>query len=383
MEEKQFIELYKNKPLPEIALQISKTSLDKDFILSQINGIQKAKNKLPEFYKTSNIIYPSKLSMEQSSSEKTGIYKSKIIKGASLIDLTGGFGIDSFYFSKEFKTVIHIEQNSELSLIVKNNLKLLKAKNIKTVNCTAEEFIKTTKEKADIVYIDPSRRNENQRVFKLEECTPNIIELAPDIFKISNKILVKTAPLLDIKQTIKDLGNVSEIWIVSVENDCKEVLYLLNQNKSSPTTLNTVNLTKINQEYSFSYEEEVNSPAYYSPPKNYLYESNSSILKSGAFNSICSRFDVEKIAPNSHIYTSINLIENFPGRTFRIEQTISYSPKYFKKLDIIKANVSCRNFKDSPEQIKKKLKIKDGGKTYLFATTDINDKPILIICLKI
>ncbi|MFB0923959.1 MAG: RsmD family RNA methyltransferase, partial [Vicingaceae bacterium] len=252
MDESKFIELNKNKSLPEIALELSKTNLDKDFILAQINGIQKAKTKLPEFYNTEKIIYPTKLSMEQCSSQQTGVYKSRIINGESLIDLTGGFGIDSFYFSKTYEHVTHIEQNKALSEIANENFKLLKVQNIKTLNSTAEEFIQTTKVKADIVYIDPSRRNENQRVFKLDECLPNIIELAPEIFKISDKILVKTAPLLDIKQTLKDLKNVTQVWVISVNNDCKEVLYLLEKNKAIEPILNTINLTKNKQEYSFN-----------------------------------------------------------------------------------------------------------------------------------
>tara|TARA_B100000809_G_scaffold96463_1_gene95016 strand:+ start:9450 stop:10604 length:1155 start_codon:yes stop_codon:yes gene_type:complete len=383
MDESKFIELNKNKSLPEIALHLSKTDFDKDFILAQINGIQKAKTKLPEFYNTENIIYPTKLSMEQCSSEKTGIYKSHIINGESLIDLTGGFGIDSFYFSKIYKQVIHIEQNKELSKIAKNNFNLLKADNIKTINSTAEEFIQMNKKKVDIVYIDPSRRNENQRVFKLDECIPNIIELAPEIFKISDKILVKTAPLLDIKLTLKDLKNVTQVWVISVNNDCKEVLYLLEVDKTVEPNLNTINLTKSIQEYSFNYLDEFNSSVDYSYPENYLYETNVSILKAGAFKSICQQFNVKKIAINSHLYTSNKLVANFPGRTFKIENTIPYSTKEFKKLGLKKANISCRNFKDTIEQTKKKLQLKDGGDYFIFATTSNINKPILIICVKI
>jgi hypothetical protein len=382
MNQSQFIAKNKNKSLPEIALLLSKTDFDKATILAQINGIKKAKKKLPEFYNTTNIIYPSKLSMEQCSSEKTGIYKSQLIKGDHLIDLTGGFGIDSFYFSKHFKKVTHIEQDEKLSKVAKNNFKLLKADNINTINTTAEEFIKNTKEKADIIYIDPSRRNENLRVFKLDECVPNLIELAPDIFKLSNKILVKTAPLLDIKQTLLDLKNATNIWVVSVDNDCKEVLYLLEENNNSTPRIHTINLAKKNQEYSFDYEIEKSSVVGFSVPENYLYESNSAILKAGSFNGICTKFKVKKIAINSHLYTSKEKIENFPGRTFKIKKTIAYSPKEFKKLGIKQANVSCRNFKYSVAEVKNKMKIKDGGNHYIFATTDTNSKPILIICIK-
>jgi len=253
--------------------------------------------------------------MEQCSSEQTASYKSKLVLGNSLIDLTGGFGIDSYYFSKEFKEVTYIEQNRELYDVVKQNFNNLKADNIELINATAEEFLNTTDKKADIVYIDPSRRNQNQRVFKLDECTPNIIEFSAEIFTIADKILVKTAPLLDIKQTLKDLKNVTNIWVISVFNDCKEILYLLEKGVINEPQIHTVNLTNQNQKFSFDYEQEQNTQVTYSEPLNYLYEPNASILKSGAFNSITEIFNLKKIAPNTHLYTSKKLIDFFPGRT--------------------------------------------------------------------
>ena len=202
------------------------------------------------------------------------------------------------------------------------------------------------------------------------------------IFGIADKILIKTAPLLDIKQSLKDLKNVTKVWIISVDNDCKEVLYLLEKDKVIAPKIHTINLTKKDQNFSFDYRKESSSNVNYSRPLQYLFEPNSSILKAGAFNSICNKFEIEKLAPNTHLYTSEKLVENFPGRTFKIENILPYAPVAFKKLGITKANISCRNFKDKPEQVKKKLKLKDGGNTYLFATSDNNEKPILIICVK-
>ena len=380
----EFIEAHKNDLLIDVALLLSKQkTFDKEFILAQINGIQKAKSKIQEFYDTRNIIYPTKLSLEQCSSEKTGIYKSQLIKGKTLVDLTGGFGVDSFYLAKEYEQVTYIEQNTELYKTVKHNFGLLKATNIKLVNSTAEEFIKNNTQEFDVVYIDPSRRNQNKRVFKLDECSPNIIELAPELFQFSDKILIKTAPLLDIKQTLKDLKNVSKIWVISVNNDCKEVLYLLEKGFSSEPEINTINLSKTNQEFSFNYSQENEAGVELSEPENYLYEANSAILKAGAFNSICEEYNIKKIAQHSHLYTSENLVENFTGRCFKIEHIIQYNLKEFRKLNITKANVSCRNFKNNVAQVKQKLKLKDGGETYLFATTDLNDKPVLVVCSKI
>lgn len=410
MTTQQFIQEHKNKKLPEIALLLSKqTDLDKNFIINQINGLQKAKVKLPELYSNPNIIYPATISIEQCSSEQTALYKNSILNHhelvlGSILDLTGGFGIDSFYFSKIFKHVTYLEPNIDLLKIVSANFKTLNTDNITAINKTAEDFLNNNIQKFNIAYIDPSRRNENQKVFMLADCIPNIVELQHDIFNFSPKILVKTSPILDIKQSIKELKTVSEIWVVSVNNECKEVLYLLENKSTLNPEINTTNLTPLsrgedfdsetkeqsnkirgvlkNQEFSFTFNSEENTTVDYSEPLNYLYEPNTSILKAGAFRSICNKFGVKKIAPNTHLYTSEKPIKNFPGRTFKIEQTLLYQTKTFKKLGIKKANVSCRNFKDSVEQVKKKLNLKDGGDIYIFSTTNNDGKPILISCVK-
>ncbi len=389
MTEAEFIQEHQTKKLPEIALLLSKQpDLDKEFIFNQINGIQKAKNKLPEFANTEGIIFPTKLSFEQCSSEQTANYKNIILRHfgldpeSNIIDLTGGFGIDSYYFSKQFKHLTYIEPNKELFGIVEQNFKTVGTNNITTINATCEEFLKDNQQIFDLAYIDPSRRNENQKVYLLADCTPNIVELQKDIFKIAPKILVKTSPILDIKQSIKELNTVSEIWVISVNNECKEVLYLLENKPTINPTINTINLEQNAQEYSFDFKTEESTTAEYSHPLNYLYEPNASILKAGAFKSIAKAYALKKIAPNTHLYTSFGLADNFPGRTFTIEQTIPYQPKAFKKLGIKKANVSCRNFKDSVEQVKKKLNLKDGGEQYVFGVIDKEGKPILISCVK-
>lgn len=410
MTEQQFIQEHKNKKLPEIALLLSKQpDLDKYFIINQINGIQKAKNKLPEFYANPNILYPATISIEQCSSEQTAKYKSSLLRHSGLdpeshiIDLTGGFGIDSYYFSKFFKEVTYLEPNPELFDVVKQNFATLNIPNITLINSTCEDFLKTNTQKFDVAYIDPSRRNENQKVFMLADCIPNITELQHDIFKIAPKILVKTSPILDVKQSIKELKTVSEVWVVSVNNECKEVLYLLENKPTSNPKINTINLGNplsrgedfvhlpqaddykirgVLQEFNFDFKTEENTSVNYSEPLNYLYEPNTSILKAGAFKSVCKQFNVKKIAPNTHLYTSKNAIENFPGRTFKIEHLLPYQPKAFKKLGLKKANVSCRNFKDNVEQVKKKLNLKDGGDSYVFAATNSSEKPILILCVK-
>jgi len=383
MTDKQFIKENKHRSPSEVALLLSKKlELNREFIIAQINGIQKAKNKLTEFYNNKEITYPTPLSMEQCSSEQTAIYKSKLVSGKNLADLTGGFGIDSYYFSKLFKQITYLEPNTELFKIVSSNFKTLNANNIKSINTTTEEFLENNTQKFDVAYIDPSRRDESKRVYLLNECTPNIVELSDAIFKIANQILVKTAPLLDIKQSIKELKCVHKVFVIALNNDCKEVLYLLDNTKTQEPKIFTVNITKETQKFDFSFETESNALVNYSAPQNYIYEPNAAILKAGAFNSIAQQFSLNKIAPNSHLYTSEKPIENFPGRAFKVEQVLNYNPKEFKKTKIKQANIACRNFKVKPDVIKKKLNLKDGGDTYLFATSNQNNKPILVVCVK-
>lgn len=383
MTEEEFIQENIHQSPSEVALLLSKKpELDREFIIAQINGIQKSKLKLPEFYNNKNIVYPTPLSMEQCSSEQTATYKSKLIDGKTLVDLTGGFGIDSYYFSKQFEQVIYLEPNKVLFDIVSENFNSLAVNNIQTKNTTTEDFLKTNRQQFDIAYIDPSRRDETKRVYLLNECTPNIVELTDEIFKIASQILVKTAPLLDIKQSIKELKYVSKVFVIALNNDCKEVLYLLDKANNTTPKIHTVNLTSNNQVFDFDWIQEENASSNYASPQNYIYEANAAILKAGAFNSISETYQLHKIAPNSHLYTSDKLTNDFPGRAFKVEQVVNYNPKIFKKLGITKANIACRNFKVKPEEIKKKLKLEDGGDTYIFATTDNNNKPILVVCIK-
>lgn len=382
MTNQQFIQSYQHKPLSEIALMLSKhPELDKHFILNQINGLQKAKLKLPSFYQNKAIVYPVGLSMEQCSSEQTALFKSQLVNGKTEVDLTGGFGVDAFFFSKQFLEVSYVEQNQELFEIVQHNFEVLNAP-IQCYQTSCEDFLSKNTKTFDLAYIDPSRRDENKRVFKLAECTPNVIELLPQLLKTAQQVLIKTSPFLDIKQTLSDLKSVSKVWIVSVQNDCKEVLYLVNKTTSSNPEIIAVNIAKNTSTFAFDYEKESTVFVDFSEPQTYLYEPNASVLKAGGFKSIAAQFGLNKLAVNTHLYTSNELITNFPGRVFKITNTLDYNEKSVKTLGLKKANIATRNFPDGIEQIKKRLKITDGGNDYIFATRDSNDKPVLIICEK-
>jgi len=353
-------------------------------ILNQIAAKQKAKTKLPTWFAAENIIYPSKISVEQTSSEKTAEYKSQLVSGKKLIDLTGGFGIDNFYFSKKVNQVTHCEINPELSEIVKHNFEQLKATTIKYFTGDSLEILATLNQKFDWIYIDPSRRNDVKgKVFMLKDCLPNVPELLDTYFKYSSNIMIKTAPILDITAGLSELKNVSAIHIIAIENEVKELLWILEKDTSKPTRITTVNISKNKtEEFSFKLNETELNLSYFLP-KKYLYEPNAAIMKSGGFDVIPSYFKIEKLHQHSHLYTSENLID-FPGRVFEIKKSINYTKTDMKTfLENEKANITTRNFPDSVEIIRKKWKIADGGNLYCFFTTDINNTKIVLLCNKL
>jgi 16S rRNA G966 N2-methylase RsmD len=365
--------IFENEHIDESAFLLKhKTFQDipAHIITNQIAGRRKARTKLPLFFSSKGIIYPPGLNLEQSSSEATALLKSNLLPGDTAVDLTGGFGVDSYFLSKNFKTLHYIERNEELLSIVRHNHKLLDAQNIQHHNITAEDFLRQTSIYFDLIYIDPSRRSEgNKKVFKFSECEPNVVKLQPDILEKTNSLLVKVSPLLDIQQGLKEVKFIKEVIIVSVENECKEILFLSQKNFSDTTLIKTVNLSRRGNEYfDFNFQEELNQEVTYHSPMSFLYEPNASILKAGAFKSIANKFHLKKIHPNTHLYTADNIIENFPGRIFRILGEARFNNKVLQKFfPGGKANITTRNFPLSPEEIRKKTKLKDGGERYLIA----------------
>lgn len=353
-------------------------------ILDQILSKTKAKTKLPNWFETKNIIYPNKISVEQTSSETTALYKSLLVSGESLIDLTGGFGVDDYYFSKTINKVIHCEIKTELSEIVKHNFKQLNAGNIECYQGDSFEILKRLNQKFSWIYIDPSRRNESKgKVFMLKDCLPNVPELLDFYFNYSDNILIKTAPILDIKAGLSELKNVKTIHIVALDNEVKELLWELSKEYSEDILIKTTNIIKGNySKFEFRLNEKVNNPNF-SLPQKYLYEPNNAIMKSGGFDIVSSKFNINKLHQHSHLYTSNEVIE-FPGRVFEIENCLEYTkPKMKQFLENQNANITIRNFPDTVENIRKKWKIKDGGNRYCFFTTNLNNNKIVLICTKL
>lgn len=352
-------------------------------LANQIVSKQKSKQKLPSWFQTKNIYYPPTVSIEQTSSEIAANYKSNLVKGTSVVDITGGFGVDCFYLSKQFKTVIHCEINEGLSTIVKHNYQQLNIKNCTTISGDGIEYIKNTKENFDCIYIDPSRRNNVKgKVFLLNDCLPNIPKNIDFLFLKTNQILIKNAPILDITSTIKDLKFVKEIHIIALQNEVKELLFLLEKKYEETIKIKTINIGKNKtQSFEFNYKDDVSSV--YSEPRSYLYEPNAAILKSGGFHQITNQLNIFKLHQHSHLYTSNEIID-FPGRIFKIEKIVPYDKKKIKKLlPENKANITIRNFPKNVALIRKETKIKEGGNLYLFFSTDIKNKLICILCSKI
>ncbi|WP_047245817.1 class I SAM-dependent methyltransferase [Maribacter thermophilus] len=384
-EAQEFISNNLNTDVHGILLKnISFANITAKELVEQIESKSRAKNKLPTWFSTHNIYYPNKLNLSQTSSEATANYKAAIINGKTLVDLTGGFGVDAFAFAKRTKKVIHIEKNSTLSSIAGHNFKVLEQNNIVPINEDGVHFIQKTTDTFDWIYVDPSRRDKNnKKVFFLEDCEPNVIEHLDLFFSKSPNILIKTGPLLDIKAGLKQLDHVTEVHIVASENEVKEVLWVLKKERSENTVIKTINLKKSRHDkFQFNLKEELGSVAVYSAPLTYLYEPNAAIMKSGGFQVIAKAYGINKLNPHSHLYTS-NELKEFPGRRFLIDTVLKYNRKEIKSLGIAKANITSRNFPDSVEGIRKKLKLKEGGDNYLFFTKDHTDKPIVISCKKV
>ena len=355
---------------------------DMKAIAQQLVGKQIAKKKLPTWFDNNEVLYPVRLSMEQCSSELTAKYKTTIINSGRGIDLTGGFGVDSIFISKQSESLIYCERDKDLALLVNHNFKVLKQDNCKVYIGDGIEYLKNLK-KIDWIFVDPSRRKKNQKIYRLEDCEPNVIELLGLFFDKTEHVLIKTSPLLDIQQTLNDLKYIKEVHVISVNNDCKEVLYLLEKDFIGETQIYCVNLKKEHkEEFRFTLSEEREALSLYSEPIEYIYEANAAIMKAGAFKSIASKHGLYKLHKHSHLYTSKKFISEFPGRSFKIKEVLNPNKKSLTKLPK-KANLACRNYPHKVDVLKKKLKLNDGGNDYIFATTLKGEQFKLIVCEKV
>lgn len=353
--------------------------------VAHIKALHKIQHKIPAWYHSA-LQLPVALSLEQASSQATASYKAKLFKGERMADLTGGLGVDCYFLSQSYSKVDYVEQQEVLSQAAQHNFSFLGAQNIEVHNKTAESFLMETQQHFDLIYIDPARRDSHQnKVFRLSDCQPNVVELRDQLLEKADQVLIKAAPMLDITEALRQLKTVSQVWVLSVDNECKEVLLLMEKEAISAeeVPIQAVPLSMEVPPFVFTKKEEANTLLQYDFPAHYLLEPEVSILKAGAFRSFAARFGLSKLHPDSHLYTASQPIPAVPARQFRIDAVIKYDQKSIQEwLPDRKANVSTRNFPDNPDQIKKKLRLKDGGDYYLFATTLMDGSRRLILCKK-
>ncbi|WP_421764090.1 THUMP-like domain-containing protein [Ekhidna sp.] len=349
-------------------------------IVNQIIARKKAKGKLDDWATNFELVMPAPLSIEQASSQTTCTYKQNLISGDYLVDLTGGMGIDCLALSSSFNRTIYVEQDPALCEIFRyNSLVLDYAVEIK--NMEALDYINSAicNPNKTTFYLDPARRDSDQkRVFRIEDCSPNLTELLPALREKANHVLVKYSPFLDIKGILNTIPNVKEVHIVSVKNDCKELLLLIDFNFTGISQITCVNLKSEQHIYSFSFEEEALSQARVGEISSYIFEPNASVMKAGAFNKICADYDLIKLGENTHLYSENRLVDSFPGKTFEvISNANETSIKEFATNG--KINVITRNYPLSTTELKKKLKLRDGGDYFLVAFKDLNNKAKMVI----
>ncbi|WP_430613317.1 class I SAM-dependent methyltransferase [Flavobacterium sp. JP2137] len=385
-EVQEFIQQSLDKDVMRLALQKNPfPHLEWIDLLTQIQSKRKAQGKLPTWYETPGILYPASLSIEQTSSEACAAYKASLVSGRELIDLTGGLGIDAYYFAKVFQGVTHCEWQEPLSDLVAHNYKVLNADNIRCISGDGMAILKELDQTWDCIYVDPARRNQaKEKVFFLSDCEPNVPLLLDTYFQYSARVLIKTAPLLDLAAGLNELKYVKEIHVVALDNEVKELLWLLEQGYSDTARVVAVNLKKDRiDRFESTVAAEATAQATYALPKTYLYEPNSALMKTGQFQRISEIYALDKLHQHSQLYTADALVD-FPGRTFKILAQYPFNKQQMKaQLQNRKAHITIRNFPISVSELRQKWKIKEGGDQYFFFTTNCHNEKIIVLCEKI
>ena len=388
----EFIRIHADEDVRQLAFLGKKNpEVDMAYALDQIAGRQKARVKIPSWASIDGIVYPPHISMEQCSSEQTARYKARIAgNGEKIVDLTAGFGVDMAFMSAGFKQAVHVEMQPQLCAISSENYKCLGLNHVQVV-CNDGVGYLHQMEHADLIFIDPARRDQHgARTYGIADCTPNVLEIIDEMLQKADRVMIKLSPMLDWQKTVADVGNVSQVHIVSVGNECKELLLEVKKGKDEK-----VKVFCVNDDQVFSYEIGETHPFTPSPLHSFtpsplhsftfLYEPNASVMKAGCFNLISHRFGITQPDANSHLFLSDKLVEGFPGRGFVIERVSTMNKRELKEAlaGIDKANIAVRNFPLSVADLRKRLKLKDGGDVYIFATTDAKKGHLVMVCRKI
>lgn len=428
---KEYIKQHRNDDVYRLALAKTPEGVDLQYALQQISAYQTLTKKVPSWVECDELIFPRQLSLEQSSSELTARYKAELIKEFmgnqpfTHIDLTGGMGIDCYFIAQHTKNSHYVELNPELCQIAQHNFSHLNP-NISVHNTTAEEFLnqmteyrvqstdksiaedsKNTKSQlstlnsklSTLIYLDPARRGDHgQKLVSIADCQPNVVELLPQMFALTDKVVVKLSPMLDITRAIGELPHIEKLYVISVNNECKELLLFINKNYTDDTQICAINLNS-QQSIVNNQQMTINSSLLTGTLANeasltishaqevgtYLYEPYAAHLKSGLYKTIAQQYGCEKLHQHSHLYTSAELNLDFPGRRFEVKEVVPFDKKSAKALfkSLSKANITTRNFPLTVNELRTQYKIKDGGETYIFATTIYDNSKVLIITNKI
>lgn len=383
---RQFIREHASDDPMRLLLSASKyPDVDVPFAVEQLLARRQIKDKLPTWYQNDALVFPAKITAEQSSSEQTALYKQRLINAEdALCDLTGGLGIDSYYFSRKAKSVTYIERFPAYCEAAVANFEVLGADNITVLQGDSTELAGQI-EGIDLFYIDPARRGDgNRRVFALQDCEPDLPKLLPKLLQRAPKVIAKLSPMADIQMTLDLLPGTQEIHVLSVRNECKELLFVMGRGETmADLPLHCVHFDASGEEQSFTFtltEEQQICVSLADKVGSYLYEPNASLLKAGAFKSIAARLQLHKLHVSSHLYTSDQPVMDFPGRIFLIDEVIPFHSKLCKQLAklVPQANITVRNFPLSVDELRKKTRIREGGSVYLFATTLASDEKVLI-----
>lgn len=392
-----FIREHADDDVRQLALRGTKQSeVDLSYALDQIVGRQKARVKLPSWASIDGIVYPPHLSMEQCSSEATARYKASIAgKGALIVDLTAGFGVDMAFIAQGFQRAVHVERQPQLCAISSENYRLLGLNHVEVVCGDGVEYLHQMTH-TDLLFIDPARRDEHGgRTYDIADCTPNVLEMLDEMLEKADRVMIKLSPMLDWRKAVADLRKVSEVHIISVENECKELLLEVKSEKlkvkSDAPSLRVVCVNLLSEGNQECFEFDALHPSlpssnfHLSPfTSHFLYEPNASIMKAGCFGLLEQRFGAVQLDKNSHLFVSDQEIAGFPGRAFVIEKRTSMNKRELKAAlaDIDKANITVRNFPMSVAELRKRLKLKEGGEVFIFATTIANKGHQLLVCRK-
>lgn len=424
----EFIREYRERDIRQLALQANRfPDVDMPYALDQIQGWQIARRKLPKWAACDGVIFPPHLSMEQCSSEPTAQYKlnlamewtcrieslelrvenselstqncrrqqfktqnSKFKTSTRMTDLTGGFGVDFSFTSCAFAAATYVERSEQLCHIVEHNLPLLGLNNATVVCADAVEYLSTV-EPQTMLFLDPARRDEHgAKTVMLADCTPDVVQLLPKLLEKSRFTMLKLSPMLDWHKAVEDLqGTVREVHIVSVGGECKELLLVLSTVVESELKVYCADLSTASDTSSlFVYTPDSSAPVANSKLKTqnskFVHEPNASIMKAGCFDELAAAYGVSPVSRNSHLFLSDEPVEDFPGRSFVVERVTTMNKGELRKalVGIEKANIATRNFPLTVAELRKRLKIKDGGDVYIFATTTAEGEHLLLISRK-